>query len=103
MLMRHLHNHSLQGNPTDLKALCGDLLTPMQGNLTESCDSAALPEAYEVYSSKCLAEGVTIAGLPTSTASGSSSTGTASATGPNSASATATDGATATGSGSSST
>ncbi|KAI1136542.1 hypothetical protein F5Y05DRAFT_96675 [Hypoxylon sp. FL0543] len=81
----------VQGNPSDLKAVCGTLQHAVQGNLTDNCHKDALPQAYEVYSSKCLQEGVTVAALPTSTSSSSAhSSGTASASGPNSASATPT-------------
>ncbi|KAI2631850.1 hypothetical protein GGR54DRAFT_2530 [Hypoxylon sp. NC1633] len=96
----------VQENPTDLKAVCGDLQHAIQGNLTEACHKDMLPKAYEVYSSKCLAEGVTVSDLPTSTSSGHSSTGTASTTGTStgiaSTSATPTGGATTTSGGSSS-
>ncbi|KAI1107415.1 hypothetical protein F4804DRAFT_199049 [Jackrogersella minutella] len=88
----------VQDNPADLKAVCGDLQNAVAGNLTDSCHTDALPQAYEVYSSKCLAEGVTVAGLPTSTSSGASSTGTASVTGSGSVSATATSTSSTTGS-----
>ncbi|XXG96972.1 hypothetical protein Hte_003265 [Hypoxylon texense] len=71
----------VQDNPTDLKAVCGDLQDAVQGNLTDACHTDMLPKAYEVYSSKCLEEGVTVADLPTSTSSAHSSTGTASTTG----------------------
>ncbi|OTA57158.1 hypothetical protein K449DRAFT_398560 [Hypoxylon sp. EC38] len=80
----------VQENPSDLKAVCGTLQDAVQGNLTDNCHKDTLPQAYEVYSSKCLEQGVTVADLPTSTSSAHSSTGTASATGPNSASATPT-------------
>ncbi|KAI0900748.1 hypothetical protein F4806DRAFT_449795 [Annulohypoxylon nitens] len=76
----------VQDNPTDMKAVCGDLQDAMQGNLTEACHTNVLSDAYKVYSSKCLAEGVTVAALPTSTSSGSAS---ASATGSGVASASA--------------
>ncbi|KAI2468310.1 hypothetical protein F4781DRAFT_399085 [Annulohypoxylon bovei var. microspora] len=80
----------VQANPTDMKAVCGDLQDAVQGNLTNACHTDVLPAAYKVYSSKCLAEGVTVAALPTSTSSGQSSTGSASATGSGVASASAT-------------
>ncbi|KAI1481317.1 hypothetical protein F4774DRAFT_408033 [Daldinia eschscholtzii] len=83
----------VQENPSDLKAVCGDLQHAIQGNLTSNCHKDVLPEAYKVYSSKCLEQGVTVAKLPTSsTSSAHSSTGTstASATGSNSVSASAT-------------
>ncbi|KAI0130807.1 hypothetical protein F4814DRAFT_444947 [Daldinia grandis] len=82
----------VQDNPSDLKAVCGDLQHAMQGNLTSNCHKDILPEAYKVYSSKCLEQGVTVAKLPTSTSSAHSSTGTASAsaTGVKSVSASAT-------------
>ncbi|KAF3070515.1 hypothetical protein GL218_00350 [Daldinia childiae] len=80
----------VQDNPSDLKAVCGDLQHAIQGNLTSNCHKDTLPEAYKVYSSKCLEQGVTVAKLPTSTSSAQSSTGTASATGVKSASASAT-------------
>ncbi|KAI1646529.1 hypothetical protein F4815DRAFT_389588 [Daldinia loculata] len=80
----------VQDNPSDLKAVCGDLQHAIQGNLTSSCHKDTLPEAYQVYSSKCLEQGVTVAKLPTSTSSAQSSTGTASATGVKSVSASAT-------------
>ncbi|KAI1460934.1 hypothetical protein F4805DRAFT_350240 [Annulohypoxylon moriforme] len=79
----------VQQNPTDMKAVCGDLQDAMQGNLTDACHTDVLPQAYKVYSSKCLAEGVTVAALPTSTSSGSSSS-SASATGSGVASVSAT-------------
>ncbi|KAI1418052.1 hypothetical protein F5Y13DRAFT_184566 [Hypoxylon sp. FL1857] len=79
----------VQQNPSDLKAVCGTLQDAVQGNLTDNCHKDTLPKAYEVYSSKCLEQGVTVADLPTSTSSAHSS-GTASASGPNSASATPT-------------
>ncbi|KAI1400395.1 hypothetical protein F4819DRAFT_368346 [Hypoxylon fuscum] len=97
----------VQDNPTDLKAVCGDLQDAVQGNLTENCHKEMLPTAYKVYSSKCLEQGVTVADLPTSTSSAHSSTGTASssATGTGSvsvsASATPTDSASGTTGGSS--
>lgn len=72
-----------------MKAVCGDLQDAVQGNLTENCHKEMLPTAYKVYSSKCLEEGVTVAGLPTSTSSGHSSTGTASASGTGSVSVSA--------------
>ncbi|KAI1801417.1 hypothetical protein F4811DRAFT_534288 [Daldinia bambusicola] len=83
----------VQENPADLKAVCGDLQHAIQGNLTSNCHKDVLPEAYKVYSSKCLEQGVTVAKLPTSsTSSAHSSTGTstASATGVSSVSASAT-------------
>ncbi|KAI1373810.1 hypothetical protein F4677DRAFT_189785 [Hypoxylon crocopeplum] len=90
----------VQDNPSDLKAVCGDLQDAIQGNLTDACHTDMLPKAYEVYSSKCLEQGVTVADLPTSTSSAHSSTGTASTTGTGStsvsASATPTDDATPT-------
>ncbi|KAI1781210.1 hypothetical protein F4818DRAFT_32649 [Hypoxylon cercidicola] len=93
----------VQDNPTDLKAVCGNLQHAIQGNLTEACHPNMLPKAYEAYSSKCLEEGMTVADLPTSTSSAHSSTGTASTTGTSStgvvsvsASATPTNSATGT-------
>ncbi|OTB04206.1 hypothetical protein M426DRAFT_321062 [Hypoxylon sp. CI-4A] len=90
----------VQDNPTDLKAVCGDLQDAIQGNLTDNCHKDTLPKAYEVYSSKCLAEGVTVSDLATSTSSAHSSTGTASvsatSSGPASASATPTESASGT-------
>ncbi|KAI1210502.1 uncharacterized protein F4807DRAFT_68569 [Annulohypoxylon truncatum] len=80
----------VQQNPTDMKAVCGDLQDAIQGNLTSACHTDVLPQAYKVYSSKCLAEGVTVAALPTSTSSGASSSGSASATGSGVASVSAT-------------
>ncbi|KAI0852040.1 hypothetical protein F5Y00DRAFT_258997 [Daldinia vernicosa] len=80
----------VQDNPSDLKAVCGDLQDAMQGNLTSSCQKDTLSEAYNVYSSKCLEEGVTVAKLSTSTSSAHSSTATASSTGVKSVSASAT-------------
>ncbi|KAI0181284.1 hypothetical protein GGR52DRAFT_523619 [Hypoxylon sp. FL1284] len=68
----------VQSNPTDMKAVCGDLQHAIQGNLTEACNKDMLPKAYEAYSSKCKAEGMTVSDLPTSTSSGHSSSGTAS-------------------------
>ncbi|KAI0843511.1 hypothetical protein F5Y06DRAFT_291428 [Hypoxylon sp. FL0890] len=85
----------VQDNPADFKAVCGTLQDAVQGNLTDHCHTDTLSQAYEVYSSKCLEEGVTVASLPTSTSSAHSS-GTASATGPSSASATATGSTTGT-------
>ncbi|KAI8959433.1 hypothetical protein F5Y11DRAFT_350492 [Daldinia sp. FL1419] len=85
----------VQDNPSDLKAVCGDLQHAIQGNLTSNCHKDTLPKAYDVYSSKCLEQGVTVAKLPTSTSS-AHSTGTASASGVVSASATPTDGASVT-------
>ncbi|KAI1388682.1 uncharacterized protein F4822DRAFT_429298 [Hypoxylon trugodes] len=86
----------VQDNPSDLKSVCGTLQDAIQGNLTDHCHTDTLPKAYQVYSSKCLDQGVTVAALPTSTSSGHSSSGTASASSPASASATPTDGATGT-------
>ncbi|KAI1659289.1 hypothetical protein F4813DRAFT_27635 [Daldinia decipiens] len=87
----------VQDNPSDLKAVCGDLQHAIQGNLTSNCHKDTLPVAYGVYSSKCLEEGMTVAKLPTSTSSAQSSTGTASATGVKSVSASASASATPTG------
>ncbi|KAI0385408.1 hypothetical protein F5Y04DRAFT_245778 [Hypomontagnella monticulosa] len=90
----------VQDNPSDLKAVCGDLQDAIQGNITQNCHTDMAPKAYEVYSSKCLEQGVTVAALPTSTSSSASqsSTGSASSTGtgPASNSATPTDAASGT-------
>ncbi|KAL7623923.1 hypothetical protein AAE478_005480 [Parahypoxylon ruwenzoriense] len=96
----------VQDNPSDFKAVCGDLQEAIQGNLTDSCHEDMLPKAYSAYSSKCLEEGVTVAKLPTATssaASSSSSSGSASSTGPASSSATPTGSTSAEGSSSSAT
>ncbi|KAI0598740.1 hypothetical protein F4775DRAFT_554180 [Biscogniauxia sp. FL1348] len=82
----------LQGNPSDIKAVCGDLQSAVRGNLTNACSDDMLPTAYEVYSSKCLAAGVTVSSLSTS----STASATASSSGVASNSATATSDATST-------
>ncbi|KAI8630980.1 hypothetical protein F5Y19DRAFT_474102 [Xylariaceae sp. FL1651] len=86
----------VQENPSDLKAVCGDLQHAVISNMTDACHKDTLPQAYTVYSSKCLDEGVTVSKLATATP-------TASSTGITSVSATTTAGPTGTsGSGSSS-
>ncbi|KAI1506632.1 hypothetical protein F5X99DRAFT_11443 [Biscogniauxia marginata] len=82
----------LQGNPSDIKAVCGDLQTAVRGNLTNACNDDILPTAYEVYSSKCLAAGVTVSALSTS----STASATASSSHVASSSATPTSDATET-------
>ncbi|KAI0013233.1 hypothetical protein F4779DRAFT_564546 [Xylariaceae sp. FL0662B] len=92
----------VQDNPSDIKAVCGDLQSAVQGNLTENCNKSILPEAHKAYASKCKEAGVTVSDLPSSTSSsgGSSKTsspsGTSSGSGSGSASATPTDGASGT-------
>ncbi|KAI2634132.1 hypothetical protein GGS26DRAFT_589976 [Hypomontagnella submonticulosa] len=90
----------VQDNPSDLKAVCGDLQDAIQGNITQNCHTDMVPKAYEVYSSKCLEQGVTVADLPTSTSSSASHSSTggpsSTGTGPASNSATPTDAASGT-------
>ncbi|KAI5862416.1 hypothetical protein GGS23DRAFT_572296 [Durotheca rogersii] len=84
----------VQGDPTDFEALCGTLQPAIRGNLTESCQTGVLSQAYDAYSSKCLEQGVTVSKFPTSTSSAASSSATSSrsstVTGPASSSATPT-------------
>jgi hypothetical protein len=55
--------HREQSNPSDLTALCGTLESAMAGNITEKCSGTPLKDAVAVFSSTCLAQGVTVCEL----------------------------------------
>jgi len=76
-----------QPNPADLKSLCGTLVPQMEGNITNLCSGSA-SSAMSVYSSTCLAQGVTIS--VTSSVSSSSMNGSLSTLATISASSTGT-------------
>ncbi|KAJ2907120.1 hypothetical protein MKZ38_007635 [Zalerion maritima] len=59
---------------TDFDALCDTKQDYVLGNMTESCSSSAVSDAYDYYSSVCLEEAsITVAALPTETSGSSSS------------------------------
>ncbi|KAL5345993.1 hypothetical protein V496_04840 [Pseudogymnoascus sp. VKM F-4515 (FW-2607)] len=66
-----------QTNPADIPTLCKSGLDAFYGNITEKCSGDNKAAAVKIYSSTCLASGVTIT-LPTSTSSSSSPTSTGS-------------------------
>jgi hypothetical protein len=51
---------SQQSNPADIKGLCGNGYSAMEGNITHVCSGSALTDAYNAYSSTCLVAGVTV-------------------------------------------
>ncbi|OBT65354.1 hypothetical protein VE03_04661 [Pseudogymnoascus sp. 23342-1-I1] len=91
-----------QTNPADIPTLCKSGLDAFYGNITEKCSGDNKASAVKIYSSTCLASGVTIT-LPTSTSSSASATSTSSKVDSNSDSASdsSSDSASATDSGSS--
>ncbi|KAL3427658.1 hypothetical protein PVAG01_01166 [Phlyctema vagabunda] len=87
-----------QSNPADLDSICGSLQNAVAGNITEACSGDNEAAAIKIYSSSCLAAGVTVS---INTASSSASrTGSASATTTGTGILRATGSASATGTGS---
>jgi len=66
----------VQSNPADLTSLCGTLQPQLEGNITEKC-SGESSAVMGIYSSSCLAKGITIS--ITSSAASSSKTGSSTA------------------------
>ncbi|KFY23724.1 hypothetical protein V491_02431 [Pseudogymnoascus sp. VKM F-3775] len=64
-----------QSNPADIPTLCKSDLDAFYGNITEKCSGDNKASAVKIYSSTCLANGVTIT-LPTSTSTSKSSSPT---------------------------
>ncbi|KFZ19049.1 hypothetical protein V502_03834 [Pseudogymnoascus sp. VKM F-4520 (FW-2644)] len=64
-----------QSNPADIPTLCKSGLDAFYGNITEKCTGDNKAAAVKIYSSTCLASGVTIT-LPTSTSTSKSSSPT---------------------------
>jgi hypothetical protein len=52
--------NSAQSNPANISTLCGDGSSLMQGNITNLCNGGTESQAMDIYSSTCLAAGVTI-------------------------------------------
>ena len=52
-----------QANPADMKTLCGSGAMAVEGNITSLCTGDASSQAMSIFSSNCLAAGVTICGL----------------------------------------
>ncbi|KAI0161494.1 hypothetical protein GGR57DRAFT_454974 [Xylariaceae sp. FL1272] len=51
----------IQENPADVKAMCSQFQQAVMRNLTNACHPTDdLSSAYNVYSSKCLEEGITV-------------------------------------------
>ncbi|OBT86344.1 hypothetical protein VE02_03798 [Pseudogymnoascus sp. 03VT05] len=74
-----------QSNPADIPTLCKSGLDAFYGNITEKCSGDNKAAAVKIYSSTCLASGVTIT-LPTSTSMTSAPTQTGSNSGSGSSS-----------------
>ncbi|OHE93220.1 hypothetical protein CORC01_11445 [Colletotrichum orchidophilum] len=88
-----------QRNPASIDDLCTDLMPAMLGNLTISCQSANLKDAYNAYASTCIEIGVKVDDLPSASTTSAAATSTPGASGnpspdatPTPSSATTTDG-----------